>query len=305
MQRFDYRPGSDLVWCTKCGRQFTRTQYRAHAHNANQARCGDSKCSNPAVGYLLGADSTNYGPRGSALLCGEHLLERWRGNWRIHIVDGSQCRQCEGYGKIQTNTQRFGETSNQWIRCPNCQGTGYDSDPRPSVPARPAQRAAPPRVGPTVAEVLRNTELQPRPQPSTPEEPEQREPEQQPAPPTPQNSRQWSRPRILTNSKRQKSRPRRPAKRNSPQRRRPRILTNSRSQYSRPRRRAKRNSREGKRVRHLANPGHPLGKPLLRQGNCGTQNGVRRRVHPGSSLGHRSMVLPAVEVSAELWFGLY
>ena len=87
-------------------------------------------------------------------------------------------------GKIQTNTQRFGETSNQWIRCPNCQETGYHSDSRPSTPARPAQRAAPPRVGPTVADVLRNTEWQPRPQPSTPEEPEQQEPEQQSPPPS-------------------------------------------------------------------------------------------------------------------------
>ena len=234
MQRFDYRPGSDLVWCTKCGRQFTRTQYRAHAHNANQARCGDSKCSNPAVGYLLGADSTNYGPRGSALLCGEHLLERWRGNWRIHIVDGSQCRQCEGYGKIQTNTQRFGETSNQWIRCPNCQGTGYHSDPRPSAPARPAQRAAPPRVGPTVAEVLRNTELQPRPQPSTPEEPEQREPEQQPTPPsqaeqppgeTPPHPDEQQAPEEQAPPPSQAEQP---AEETSP------ILTNSRSQYSSP-----------------------------------------------------------------------
>ena len=300
MQRFDYRPGSDLVWCTKCGRQFTRTQYRAHAHNANQARCGDSKCSNPAVGYLLGADTTNYGAGGSALLCGEHLLERWRGNWRIHIVDGSRCRQCEGHGKVQTRVENLGDPIHQWLRCPHCQGSGYDSDPRPSAPARPAQRAAPPRVGPTVAEVLRNTELQPRPQPPTPEEPEQ-----QPSPPSQAEQPPGETPPHPDEQQAPVEQPAAEPSGTARQRRRPRILTNSRRQKSRPRRRAKRNSREGKRVRHLANPGHPLGKPLRRQGNCGTQNGVRRRVHPGSSLGHRSMVLPAAEVSAELWFGLY
>ena len=120
-----------------------------------------------------------------------------------------------------------------------------------------------------------------------------------------ENSRQRRRPRIPTNSESQNSSQRPQAKQNSRQRRRPRIPTNSESQNSSLRRRAKRNSREERLVRHLANPGRPLRRPLLRQGNCWTRNGVRRKrlVRRKSRLDHKGGELQVGEVSAVLWCG--
>ena len=178
MQRFDHRPGGDLVWCRTCGQQFTRTQYRVHGHNPNQSRCGDAQCSRATVGYVMGADLTHYNNRGAALLCGPHLLERRRKGSEIHIVDGSRCRQCGGTGEVQTRAESVGSASVRWLRCPHCQGSGYDPDPPRQAPASPPQRPAPPRVGPTVAETLRDLERRP-------EAPREPRPAPQPAPPTP------------------------------------------------------------------------------------------------------------------------
>ena len=178
MQRFDHRPGGDLVWCRTCGQQFTRTQYRVHGHNPNQSQCGDAQCSRAAVGYVMGADLTHYNNRGAALLCGPHLLERRRKGSEIHIVDGSRCRQCGGTGEVQTRAESVGSASVRWLPCPHCQGSGYDSDPKPSAPASPPQRPAPPRVDPTVAETLGDLERRY-------EAPREPRPAPQPAPPTP------------------------------------------------------------------------------------------------------------------------
>ena len=94
---------------------------------------------------------------------------------------------------------------------------------------------------------------------------------------------------------------RRPHRQNNPQNSRPRNSSNSKSQCRGPRRRAKRNSREGRRVRNPDNKGRHLPLPHPRHGNCETQNGVRRLVHPGS----RAMAPQAGEVSADFWFGWY
>ena len=183
MQRFDHRPGGDLVWCRTCGQQFTRTQYRVHGHNPNQSQCGDAQCSRAAVGYVMGADLAHYNNRGAALLCGPHLLERRRKGSEIYIVDGSRCRQCGGTGEVQTRAESVGSASVRWLRCPHCQGSGYDPDPPRQAPASPPQRRAPPRVGPTVDEALRDAERQLREQPPIQEERERREPARQAPPP--------------------------------------------------------------------------------------------------------------------------
>ena len=178
MQRFDHRPGGDLVWCRTCGQQFTRTQYRVHGHNPNQSQCGDAQCSRAAVGYVMGADLTHYNNRGAALLCGPHLLERRRKGSEIHIVDGSRCRQCGGTGEVQTRAESVDSASVRWLPCPHCQGSGYDPDPPGQAPASPPQRPAPPRVDPTVAETLGDLERRY-------EAPREPRPAPQPAPPTP------------------------------------------------------------------------------------------------------------------------
>ena len=264
-----------MVWCRTCARQFTPTQYRVHGHNPNQSPCGDAQCSRAAVGYVIGLDLTHYNNRGAALLCGPHLLERRRKGSEIHIVDGSRCRQCGGTGEVQTRAESVDSASVRWLPCPHCQGSGYDPDPPGQAPASPPQRPAPPRVDPTVAETLGDLERRY-------EAPREPRPAPQPAPPTPSKQ-----PPVES----------------------PRNASNSKSQYSGPRRRGRRNSRQGRRVRNPANKGrhlrlpHPrhLRLPHPRHGNCGTQNGVRRRVHPGS----RAMAPQAGKVSADLWFGWY
>ena len=189
MQRFDNRAGGDLIWCRQCSRQFTRTQYRCHGHNANQARCADPQCDRPAVGYLLGADISLYGSAGAAFFCGPHLLERRRSGWEIYIVDGSRCRQCGGTGQTQTQAGVVGSASVRWLRCSHCQGTGYDPDerrpsPTPSVrPTRPARSPSPPRVGPTVDQAVGDAERQLRRRPPPARQPERRQPPPPPAPP--------------------------------------------------------------------------------------------------------------------------
>ena len=193
MQRFDHRPGGDLIWCRTCAGQFTRTQYRVHGHNPNQSPCGDAQCSRAAVGYVIGADLIHYNNRGAALLCGPHLLERRRRGAEIHIVDGSRCRQCGGTGEVQTQAGVVDGDSVQWLRCPHCQGTGYDPDPpRPSPPSPPTRGdaprpAAPPRVGPTLDEAVQDAERLLRQRPPAVQRPERREPAPPPEPaPAPQ-----------------------------------------------------------------------------------------------------------------------
>ena len=173
-----------MVWCRTCARQFTPTQYRVHGHNPNQSPCGDAQCSSAAAGYVMGADLAHYNNRGAALLCGPHLLEHRRKGSEIYIVDGSRCRQCGGTGEVQTRAESVGSASVRWLPCPHCQGTGYDPDPpRRTPPRRDASRpGTPPRVGPTLDEVVRDAERRLRERPPAVQRPERREPTPPPEP---------------------------------------------------------------------------------------------------------------------------
>ncbi len=200
MNSFDNRSGSDLIWCRTCARQFTRTQYRVHRHNPNQSRCGDRSCDRLAVGYLRDADVSLYSGGSAGLLCGPHLLEQTRRGWGVYFVDGSRCRLCGGTGQVQTQVGVVGSASVRWLRCPHCQGTGYDPEERrpsttqltpPEQPAQPPESAPPTRVGPTVDQAVRDAERRLRQLPPPARRPERRvgspspSSEPSPAPPVP------------------------------------------------------------------------------------------------------------------------
>ena len=272
-----------MVWCRTCARQFTPTQYRVHGHNPNQSPCGDAQCSRAAVGYVMGADLAHYNNRGAALLCGPHLLERRRKGSEIHIVDGSRCRQCGGTGEVQTRAESVGSASVRWLPCPHCQGSGYDSDPKPSAPASPPQRRAPPRVGPTVAETLGDLERRY-------EAPREPRPAPQPAPPTP-SKQPPSGVRRTPQPTRRTARASTPPQRPPPPTRR-----------TAPTRQAQQAKGDASATQPTRGATSACRTPAT--GIAGPRTASADECIP-SSPGRRAMVLPAGQASAELWFGWY
>lgn len=108
-----------LRWCSRCGTNFTRTNWQVHGHNPAQINCASRDCRRKAVGY----SGTEYTP---TPLCGEHLVESQRNGNAVTFVDGRPCRVCDGHGQVNAQERRDDSPGGQWIRCPECFGTGYD-----------------------------------------------------------------------------------------------------------------------------------------------------------------------------------
>ena len=68
----------------------------------------------------------------------------------------SRCRVCSGYGQVQTEEGEEGDRVYQWLRCPSCGGTGFRRGRgrvQPPTPP-PASANPPPKLGPSVAELV-------------------------------------------------------------------------------------------------------------------------------------------------------
>ena len=113
-----------LRWCSRCDTNFTRTNWQMHGHNPAQINCTSRDCRRKAVGY----SGTEYTP---TPLCGEHLMDARRGGNAVTFVDGRVCRLCDGHGRISAQERRDDSPGGQWLRCPECFGTGYDTSLRP------------------------------------------------------------------------------------------------------------------------------------------------------------------------------
>ncbi len=109
--------GGHLTTCRRCGRSFPPTLWRMHAHNPDQAKCGEAGCRERAVGYC----SDPSFPAGFGPLCPEHIIRRRSQGRDVRFVDGGACSLCDGHGR---NADHHGE----WIRCPQCSGSGYESE---------------------------------------------------------------------------------------------------------------------------------------------------------------------------------
>ena len=172
----DHRPGSEQIRCGQCNESFNRTAWRTHTHNPDRASCEAQRCQRLTAGYII-SDGT--------LLCGEHLLENWRNDREVRLVDGTRCRVCYGYGQVPSEGGGAGERWVEWVRCPHCQGSGYDADLRQRTrrPARGTQPTPPPvegvvaptippeprRPAPELEKLIASVEAQPRkdrPQPA-------------------------------------------------------------------------------------------------------------------------------------------
>ena len=126
--------GSHLVrWCNRCATNFTQNNWRLHAHNPAQVSCDIRDCTHKAVGHVLG-----YAPQ---LLCGVHLTEARRNGHEVTFVDGRGCRVCEGHGQVHAQEIDPETPGVQWVRCPQCLGSGYAPDLR--LPTRPQALPAP------------------------------------------------------------------------------------------------------------------------------------------------------------------
>ena len=103
--------------CPRCGRSFPAALWRMHAHNPQQARCGEAGCLERGVGYRPDAPSAEApGP-----LCAEHLMRYRRQGHDVRFVDGGVCSVCDGHGQTASHT-------GEWMRCPQCLGAGYESE---------------------------------------------------------------------------------------------------------------------------------------------------------------------------------
>ncbi len=103
--------------CPRCGRSFPAALWRMHAHNPQQARCGEAGCLERGVGYRPDAPSAEApGP-----LCAEHLMRHRRQGHDVRFVDGGVCSVCDGHGQTASHT-------GEWLRCPQCLGAGYESE---------------------------------------------------------------------------------------------------------------------------------------------------------------------------------
>ena len=151
-----HRPGSDLIRCSQCGESFTATAWLLHAHNPVQSSCEMPACSRKAVGFCEVCSPPT--PRGwqsiagGMQLCGEHLLEHRRQGHAVRIVDGSVCRVCGGEGRVLSQGADRETPEGRWMRCPHCQGSGYD----PSLRDRASRR--PPSAGPSPTVVRAETD---------------------------------------------------------------------------------------------------------------------------------------------------
>ena len=125
-----------LRWCSLCESNFTRTKWQLHGHNPAQITCETQDCHRKAVGY----SGTEYTP---TTLCGEHLMESRRNGSEVTFVDGRVCRVCDGHGRVHAQERRDDSPGGQWLRCPECQGSGYDSSLRlPSSPQHREERGS-------------------------------------------------------------------------------------------------------------------------------------------------------------------
>ena len=120
-----------LRWCDLCQTNFTRTNWQLHGHNPAQVNCTYRDCRRKAVGH----SGTEYTP---TPLCSEHLIEARRSGSAVTFVDGRVCRVCDGHGRINAQERRDDSPGGQWLRCPECFGTGYDSLLR--LPSSPQNR---------------------------------------------------------------------------------------------------------------------------------------------------------------------
>ena len=86
--------GGHLTTCRQCGGSFAPTLWRMHAHNPEQARCGEAGCRERAVGYCAGEPfAGGFGP-----LCPEHVIRHRRRGHDVRFVDGGACPLCDGVG---------------------------------------------------------------------------------------------------------------------------------------------------------------------------------------------------------------
>ena len=109
--------GGHLRSCPRCGGSFPPTLWRMHAHNPQQARCGEPGCQERGVGYCADEPfSERDSPR-----CGEHLMRHRRQGRDVRFVDGGVCSVCDGHGQTASHT-------GEWLRCPQCFGAGYESE---------------------------------------------------------------------------------------------------------------------------------------------------------------------------------
>ena len=145
--------GSQLMWCSQCGANFTITNWRLHTHNPLQAQCDAHSCRRRATGYWFAGGVLR-------LQCGEHLLAARRSGHEVTIVDGSVCPLCDGRGEVEPQGVDAETPGGRWSRCTHCLGSGYDADiklpasnPRRVVRKPPfSNRNASPPSGPRLSD---------------------------------------------------------------------------------------------------------------------------------------------------------
>ena len=108
-----------LRWCSRCETNFTRTNWQLHGHNPAQISCTSRDCRRKAVGY----SGSEYTP---TPLCVGHLMNARGSGGGVTFVDGRVCRVCDGNGQVNAQEIRVDSPGGQWLRCPECMGTGYD-----------------------------------------------------------------------------------------------------------------------------------------------------------------------------------
>ena len=92
-----------------------------HAHNPEQMRCADARCRERAVGYCADAPfQLGLGP-----LCQTHLMEHRRLGHDVRFVDGGACGVCNGRGEVASQAADAETPGGRWVRCLQCQGSGY------------------------------------------------------------------------------------------------------------------------------------------------------------------------------------
>ena len=113
--------GGHLITCSRCGRHFPVTLWKMHAHNPEQMHCTDARCRERAVGYCADAPfQLGLGP-----LCQTHLMEHRRLGHDVRFVDGGACGVCNGRGEIASQAADAETPGGRWVRCLQCQGSGY------------------------------------------------------------------------------------------------------------------------------------------------------------------------------------
>ena len=113
--------GSHLTTCSRCGRHFPITLWGMHAHNPEQMHCTDARCRERAVGYCADAPfQLGLGP-----LCQTHLMEHRRLGHDVRFVDGGACNVCNGRGEVESQAADVETPGERWVRCLQCQGSGY------------------------------------------------------------------------------------------------------------------------------------------------------------------------------------